>query len=439
MALGLPRVPRASGHAAAPPEAMPPDASPEDLFPEDLLPPGGVEEHRFPCTTCGADMRFDPSTGGMRCDNCGNEAPLPGVTARARALALGETDLRRGLAGLRPEEVETTHVSECPSCGARFELDPAVKASECPFCATPVVAEAGLDRHIKPQAVLPFSVTERDARGSLRTWLRGLWFAPNALKKYAREDSRLAGIYAPHWTFDAETMTRYTGQRGIRRTETYRNAKGETQTRSRIDWYPARGRVRVPFDDLVVLGSASLPEALTDGVEPWPIPDMRPYAPQIVAGFRAEAYTVGLASAWERAQQKMVPAIRHAIKRDIGGDAQRILQMETATAEERFRHVLFPLWVAAYRYGGKGYRFVVNGRTGKVAGERPYSAWKIFFAVLAALIVAGGLYLLSEGGLSTDGFDIDLGGRDEPAPPRPAPPPGGTLTEDDLRPLPLPD
>jgi hypothetical protein len=31
----------------------------------------------------------------------------------------------------------------------------------------------------------------------------------------------------------------------------------------------------------------------------------------------------------------------------------------------------------------------VNGQTGKVQGERPYSAWKIAFAVVIGLIIAG--------------------------------------------------
>jgi hypothetical protein len=45
--------------------------------------------------------------------------------------------------------------------------------------------------------------------------------------------------------------------------------------------------------------------------------------------------------------------------------------------------------MAAYKYNGKTFRFVVNGQTGKVQGERPYSAWKIAFAVVALAIVAG--------------------------------------------------
>ena len=397
---GMPRVLRRAGHAAAPPQTMPPDTD---------TPAPGVEEHRFPCDTCGADMRFDPASQGMLCDQCGNADPIPAPTRQALARALAEVDLRRSLAGLPEEATETTHVTQCPNCGARFELDPAVTASECPFCATPVVAGTGTDRHIRPAAILPFAVTEAEGKTALRGWLRSLWFAPNALKRYATANRRMAGVYAPHWTFDAETVTAYTGARGIHRTETYTNSKGETQTRTSTDWYPASGRVRVSFDDLLVLGSASLPEALTDGVQPWPLERLGPYRPEIVAGFRSEAYTVGLAGAWDVAQKKMVPAIQQAIRRDIGGDVQRINSMRTATAEETFKHILLPLWIAAYRFRGKGYRFVVNGLTGQVAGERPWSPWKIGFAILAAALLAGALYVLSEmqpGGRFEGGFDL---------------------------------
>ena len=410
-ATAFPRVPRRAGHVSAPPAAMPPDSD---------SPRPGVEEHRFPCDTCGADMRFDPASQGMLCDQCGNAEALSAPSPQARARALAEVDLRRSLAGLPEEATETTHVTQCPNCGARFELDPSVTASECPFCATPVVAGTALDRHVRPAAILPFAVPEAEGKERLRGWLRSLWFAPNALKRYATANRRMAGIYAPHWTFDAETRTAYTGARGVNRTETYTNSKGETQTRTTTDWYPTSGRVRVAFDDLLVLGSASLPEPLTDKVQPWPLERLDPYRPEVIAGFRSEAYTVGLAGAWDVAQRKMVPVIQQAIRRDIGGDAQRIDTMQTATAEETFKHVLLPLWVAAYRFRGRSYRFVVNGATGQVAGERPWSPWKIGFAVLAALLVAGTIYVLSEmqpGGRFEDGFDFGTrGGTFVPAP-----------------------
>ena len=77
------------------------------------------------------------------------------------------------------------------------------------------------------------------------------------------------------------------------------------------------------------------------------------------------------------------------IKFDIGGDHQRVTTVDTAIKDVTFKHILLPLWVAAYKYRGKTYRFVVNGRSGRVQGERPWSAWKIAFAVVIGLIIAG--------------------------------------------------
>ena len=76
------------------------------------------------------------------------------------------------------------------------------------------------------------------------------------------------------------------------------------------------------------------------------------------------------------------------VKYDIGGDDQRVSDVDTDVDAVTFKHILLPVWVAAYKYRGRTFRFVVNGRTGRVQGERPYSAWKITFAVLVGLIIA---------------------------------------------------
>ena len=92
----------------------------------------------------------------------------------------------------------------------------------------------------------------------------------------------------------------------------------------------------------------------------------------------------------------MAAQIAMDVRRDIGGDEQRIDQINTAHSAETFKHILLPIWMAAYKYNGKTFRFVVNGQTGKVQGERPWSAWKIAFAVVLAAIVIGGVVYLNQ-------------------------------------------
>ena len=348
------------------------------------------QEHRFPCDTCGSDLRYDPTSTDLKCDHCGHAEPIGSVWSQSHAIA--ELDLRRGLTQtLDTAEMEVTRVSQCPNCAAQVELSSNDQAAECPFCATPVVVDTGTHRHIKPRAVLPFALAEETAHDAMKDWIGGLWFAPNGLQAYARKGRQMDGIYVPYWTYDAQSDTRYTGELGTVYYETrtvIRDGKRQQVRVAKVRWNRASGRVARFFDDVLVLGSRSLPKRFTDALEPWDLAALEPYAPEYLAGFRAEGYTVTLDEGFDEARTKMDAMIRRDIKFDIGGDRQRIHSVDTDLSDMTFKHVLLPVWLAAYKYRGKTFRFVVNGRTGRVQGERPYSAIKITLAIIAGLILA---------------------------------------------------
>ena len=348
------------------------------------------ERLHFPCDACGADMRFDPKAGKMVCAHCGNTSELEqGPWARA---TIRELDFKTALERALPElEMEETRVAKCPNCAAEVMFDPAVHAKECPFCATPVVTDTGIHRHIKPRAVLPFAFDERSAHEAMNNWLGRLWFAPNGLKQYARKGRKMDGIYVPFWTYDADTASRYTGARGTVYYETrrvVRDGKSSTVRVAKVRWRDVSGQVARFFDDVLVLASKSLPKSFTDALAPWNLADLEPYTPEYLAGFRAEGYAVTLEEGFGEARAIMDATIRRDIRFDIGGDRQKIHQVDTSVRGVTFKHILLPVWLAAYKYRGQTYRFVVNGQTGKVQGERPYSAIKIAFAVLVGLLLA---------------------------------------------------
>ena len=209
--------------------------------------------------------------------------------------------------------------------------------------------------------------------------------------EYARKGRKMNGIYVPYWTFDADTKSSYTGQRGtdyyVTRTVT-RNGKKQQVRQRKTRWRAASGRVARFFDDVLVLASRSLPKNYTDGLEPWDLSSLEPYKPEYLAGFRAEGYQVELQDGFTEARAYMDRMILRDVKYDIGGDRQRVSNVDTKISDVTLKHILLPVWLAAYKYRGKTYRFVVNGQTGRVQGERPYSAWKIAIAVLFGLIIA---------------------------------------------------
>ncbi|WBU65098.1 zinc ribbon domain-containing protein [Paracoccus aerodenitrificans] len=412
--------------------------------------PTPPSEFRYPCEQCGASLSFSPGEQSLKCPYCGHVQKIGPGAARAparqsqdgaegdrellrdpatgRALQwdaghktplLTEQPLQKGLAlDAASDLAQDIRMLSCPNCGAKFELGTGTHASECPFCATPVVTDTGATRQIKPQGVLPFVVTEDQARAALEDWLGRLWFAPSGLVKYARKGRKMAGVYSPFWTFDADTASDYAGARGDWYYETRYvtqvvdgKSRRVAQQVRKTRWTTVRGQVSRSFNDVLVLASSALPRRITDALTPWDLSHLRPYNPQYLQGFGAEGYTIPLASGHEIARQEMEAVIAMDIRRDIGGDEQRISQARTAYSAETFKHVLLPVWSAAYKYNGKSYRFVVNGQSGRVQGERPWSMWKIGAAILAALVaLAIMLFVAQQSGyveFSANGFSSD--------------------------------
>ncbi len=354
---------------------------------------------RFPCRQCGAVLKFAPGTHLLVCEYCGTENPI-----RQQVEPILEYDLKEALqrvAEKRPAPVASN--IHCDECGAGFQFEATIHAGECPFCGTPIVAGTAQIKPIQAKSLLPFSIDEKAATQQFKRWIAGLWFAPDAVKKYAQSDTKLNGVYLPYWTFDSHTTTAYSGERGdiyyvTEQVQVVRNNRTVIETRQvpKIRWTAVSGQVGRFFDDVLVGASKSLPRKILDALEPWDLQALIPYDEQYLSGFRSEVYQVELAEGFDRARQLMDNQIYRDICRDIGGDHQRIHQVNTRHANTTYKHCLLPIWSAAFRYKEQAYRFVINGRTGKVQGERPYSAWKIGFAVMTALLLAAGVYLYLE-------------------------------------------
>jgi DNA-directed RNA polymerase subunit RPC12/RpoP len=342
------------------------------------------------CAQCGAPIVYAPGTHETLCEHCGHRNSID-----TAGHVVQEQDFHRAMADLASasDTIERLNI-ECKSCGATTEFEPNVRSQECPFCGTPIVAHAVSQRVIKPRALLPFGLDRDKARACFGTWITKLWFAPSDLKKLAWIDGHMAGMYLPFWTFDAKSVTPYRGERGDDYWDTVRvpvtvNGRTTWQTRQvrKTRWRHASGTVQNRFDDVLVAASTSLPHDKLMRLGQWDLGRLVPYSEGYISGFRSESYTIDLEAGFTAARQRMEDAIRATIRQDIGGDHQRIHQMWPRYHDITFKHLLLPIWVAVYRYKGKPYRILVNARDGTVNGERPWSAWKIAFAVAGALAV----------------------------------------------------
>lgn len=372
------------------------------LAPARRVPPAG---RKFPCRNCGARLDFDPTSRSLKCPYCGFEEEI-----KPSSKEVAEQDWDTYWEHQHSEETvlpERSSEVTCNSCGAVVLLDDKLATDKCPYCAAHLENQPEAARAMIPvRGILPFSVTSRTAIERFNTWISSLWFAPSQLRQLANL-GQLSGMYLPYWTYDSMTYTHYTGQRGDNYTvtetyvenETYTetNAQGQTITQTRpvtktrnvvkIHWSYASGEVDQFFDDVLVCASRSLPDNLIQQLEPWDVRRLEEFRPEFLSGYQTERYAISLRDGFTTAQSIMDGEIRSLCCRDIGGDHQTLNTVKTQHVGITFKHVLFPVWIAPFRYKNDLYRIVVNARTGEVVGTRPYSFAKIITLILIIVAV----------------------------------------------------
>lgn len=345
----------------------------------------------FPCAGCGANLQFDIGAQLLKCPYCAHEQDL-GID--------GEEDLvERDLIGALERESErrveragdpALRVVRCEDCGAENSFAGTLTSATCPYCGAALQVK---DAHVAPgripaDGVLPFAVEHDAARECLVGWIRSRWFAPSGFRAQGVQ-GRFQGVYLPYWTFDAMTGTVYRGERGDHYWVTIQTGK-QTQRVRRTRWQSASGSFRRFFDDVLVPGARgrenSLPTKLLAGLDPWPLEASLPFTAAALSGFSARTYDVPLADAFGSGRMLMDAMLRQDVLRRIGGDEQRIHAVKSDFAALTYKHLLLPVWLLTYRFRNKPFRVSVNGATGEVQGERPWSVWKILGLVV---VVAG--------------------------------------------------
>lgn len=345
---------------------------------------------KYACPACGAEATWNPGKHALVCGFCGTES-------KAELKVTGEIiehDLKQTLASLMGREMGLDRPAievKCQSCQAISSFEPNRVAQNCEFCGSAaLVPYKDVDEVIRPESLLPMKVSESRVREDIRRWYGSRWFAPNALGQKAMTDT-LRGLYVPYWTFDAKVHAQWTAESGTHyyTTETYtENGQRRTRQVQHTRWTPAQGELDHFFDDELLCGSKGVHPKLLREVEPFPTKEAVPYDPGYLAGFVVERYQIDLGTASQTSRAEMERQVEALCSEQVPGDTQRNLRTAQQYTAQTFKHVLAPLWLLTYVYRGKPYQVVVNGSTGKIAGEHPWSWVKIFFATLAVLIVA---------------------------------------------------
>jgi len=363
------------------------------LNPKEILPEGGTPEPRplaepeeaivqrtFKCPQCGGALRFDPEIIDLKCEACGHVEVVEEVPVKDREQVLDfNLPTRQGHSWAEAERLFT-----CQQCGATTRLPKAQTSDQCPFCGSAALVAAPEEAELlPPQGVIPMGLESPQVQAAVKAWLGRGFFAPDDLSVLAR-DSRLRPAYVPFWTFNTTLNAHW----GAQVEEGYgRSRRWVWRTGERIFFYT----------DHLQTGTRALPADLLAQIKSFDLSKLVEYKPEYLAGWPAATYDISLADASLAAREAMLAeAKKELFFKAAGGAPVRDLEVRSGDfTGQTYKFVMLPLWVGVYVYQGQTFRVLVNGQTGKVAGDKPLDRIKIALLVVAGVVAVGVFALLA--------------------------------------------
>lgn len=331
------------------------------------------------CPSCGSTIAFNPGTMSLHCSFCGYTKQLPKAEAQSTIV---ELDFKTASARSSCEWGVQKKSIVCKQCGAESIYDALDTAAVCPFCgSSSVMPVDNVEGVMTPGGIVPFEIDKKKAEQLFKSWLKGKLFAPKAAKDSC-EAKDFSGIYLPYWTYDCDTTSTYTAKLGFE----YRSGN-ETKVR----WKNYSGIYQQFIDDEIVYASKKTSTPELKAVSNFDFKKIQPYSPEIVAGFAAERYSVGLDEGWNAAQVTIKPKLQSGLSDQLrkAYHPDRIGNINLSTSYDNitFKYLLAPVWMACFKYEGNVYNIAINGQTGRVAGKSPISKLRVAVAILIVLAI----------------------------------------------------
>ena len=285
---------------------------------------------------------------------------------------------------------------ECKSCGSQIETDTDTRSYVCAFCSSTYVVEFSPDQSNRqpPEFIIGFATPQEQAIEKFESWIKkNRWYHPGDLKQ-AELTGRLQGVYLPFWSFSMLVESNWSSMIGEYwyRTETYTTrVNGKTVTRTRqvreTEWWPLNGEHHRYYSGYLVSASKSLEHRLAMQVMPFDLPALKRYEPYFLAGWASEEFTIQRDQALETSQEYFYNREQTNIGAFLPGDTYRSLDVSSQFSQVNSDLVLLPYYLLSYRYKNKLYRFLINGQTGKVWGDKPLSYRRVWGVVGIGVLV----------------------------------------------------
>ncbi len=371
----------------------------------------------YQCPACTGPLQFNAATGKLGCEFCGSVYEVTEIEAlyaqkdeqaaankaaadekRAAAAASGKDawDMS-GLSSDWGSEGNSMRVYNCPSCTAELICDETTAVTACPYCGNPTVVPGQFSGTLKPDFVIPFKVTKKEAIAALKKHYEGRPFLPSAFKKDNHLEE-IKGVYVPFWLFDGEAEC--DAVYDCEKTSTYRSGDYDV---THTDHFEVMRQGTVSFRRIPVDGSTKMPDDYMDSIEPFDYKELKPFSTGYMPGYLADKYDVSAEDCSARADERARNTAGQCLRGSVTGYTSVSERYENIQLHRgEVKYALLPVWLLSTKWNGQNWLFAMNGQTGKFVGKLPVDKkkkWGIFAGVYAAAALVAAAIMLFPGGL----------------------------------------
>ncbi len=320
------------------------------------------------CGKCGAELAFFPEGNSLRCKSCGSEVTINVSDKYPRH----EFDIKV-MSRLEPSKLNRSVLSKCPNCGGAYTSNILTLSSKCDYCGTNMVTD---DKASHPDGCLPFSYGKASALKMFEDYVKTKKYVPDEFMKKPKLDS-IDSLYLPVYTFNAELSSGYDGELS----ETHTDSDGDSHT----SYFKISGTEMSKVNNLIVECSEHINQYQLGKIEPFDMSALKKFSPAFVYGYSVEYYNKSIEEASSMAKHLIEDRVRKQILSRYNYDDVEHLNIDYKYITADYSYILVPTYRIRYKYKEKEYSSLMNGQTGKIYGNFPTSAWKVFRTVLITL------------------------------------------------------
>lgn len=347
-----------------------------------------VQGEAYLCPSCGGRMAFSMLSGVLTCEYCGYHAGISSEGEEGGEFYSSADRAEQVLDFVMPTTLGHSWAQAqqqlcCERCGAHSLLPAGQKSSHCPYCGSNQIVKASPQEElVDPQLISIMNFDQQQAARQVHKWLGKGLFSPDNLISSSSTLQLRPGYYS-FWTFDGTVEIRWSCEV---------NQGSDDHPR----WESSYGVETRFFNDVLVPGVKAIKLKEQEALQPFDLVNVEKFDPGYLAGWPAVFYDRSLSDASLVARDEVIRGIRPQMHSLIepGREKRNINIGGGEWSGLTFKHLLLPLWIGEYRFQGKNYRVLVNGQTGKVAGEKPSDAVKIVYMALLVLLILVAIVML---------------------------------------------